>query len=196
MDENKLKEMEIACKNCKNYIRFNKDHNSFRVLGRRGFCLYGQLEGDFTPYIGGGKPDCGGKGHVFSSENNVLWEHEKALRQKLADMLHAIMDRRTKEYKEIKPILDGIEEYKRVKRAKTGERYMIAWRIEEKVATDYFHQENWDEYQFLHNAVKLTQHDYYKFISQLIVEMHDRFCDCNKLELNLAKISEVSEEVI
>jgi len=192
MNTDKLKEIEITCRNCRNFVLFNKDRNPYRVLNRRGFCLYGQLEGDFSPYISSGRAR-GCKGYVFSSELEILRQHEKALEKKLSNLLHAIVDRRTKEYKEIKPFLDGLEEYKKVKRAKSGKRYFTAWKIEENIATKYFQREHDDEYSFLHDAVTLFEHDYNKFISRVLIEVHDRFCDCNKLELNLTKFGESPE---
>jgi hypothetical protein len=189
MNVEKLDEIKISCRNCQNFVLFNKDHNSLRVLNRQGFCLYGQMEGDFSPYIGSSQAGtC--KGYVFCSELNILWELEKDLRQKLANLLRAIQDRRTKEYKEIKPFLDGLQEYKEVKHAKSGDRYFTSWRIEEKIATKYFEREHIDEYKFLFHAVKLFKHDYNKFISRVMVEVHDQFCDCRKLELNLSKRGE------
>lgn len=140
-----------SCRNCQNFVLINKDRNPYRVLNRRGFCLYGQLEGDYSLYYSSTQSrDC--EGYVFCSELNIIMEHHKALQHGLNELLRKIIDRRSREYKQIKPVLDGIKEYQEVKFSKSGWGPLTRFKYEEQVATKYYQEKNREEYIYLHRS--------------------------------------------
>lgn len=189
IDLSSLERVNKSCKNCQNFILFNRKGGARKVLNRRGFCLYGEFSGNYSLYISSSAAkDC--KGYLYNSQMNYIMELKDELMQDLSNLLYAIADKRTKEYRDIKPILDGIAEYQKLKRAKRGFHYLAAWKIEEKVAIQYHFEKNKEKYVHLHELVKYTEHTYNKFLAELTVQIHDRFCNCNKIELNLEKFSE------
>ena len=191
VDLSSLEDIKKDCRNCQNFILFNKINGGARkVLSRRGMCLYGEFEGDYGLYMSSTSArNC--QGYIYNPQMNYIFELHQELRQDLSDLLYAITDKRTKEYRDIKPILDGIDEYRKVKKSKGGFAFLSAWKIEEKVAAQYHFEKNRDKYRYLHNLVKYTEQTYNKFLAELTIQTHDRFCNCNKLELNLEKFSEV-----
>ena len=92
LNTDKLEDIQISCRNCSNFVLFNRDHNSLKVLHRQGFCLYGQLEGDWSPYIGSSQAKtC--KAYIYCSELNQIYQEEQRLYKQLAELLRKITDR-------------------------------------------------------------------------------------------------------
>lgn len=58
----------------------------------------------------------------------------------------------------------------------------MAMREVEVTALKYYREENTDKYLECYKMVTLKKADYLKFVAKISVQLHDKFCDCDKLE--------------
>lgn len=178
------------CRDCVNFIRINEPDKV--VYSRRGFCLYGRLEGEWSLYISSSTSgDC--QGFIFSIEHNRITNAERALQQMEREFIHKCHDRRTKEYKLIKPLLEATKEYGSTIWDRPGLNEMKAFFKVDIIVKQYLREEHRETYRDVRDMVSLWKDHYMKFMAQLSIEIHDRFCDCDKLvfhdpsEINLLK---------
>lgn len=176
--ENLIKKLpRSSCRKCVNFIRVNVKGQP--VYNRQGFCLYGRLVGDWSLYISQ-SGDC--KGYVFSTEHNRITVAEKALQKMEDEFIWKCQDRRTKEYKLIKPMLEATTYYGSKIDNLPGMSEFKAWNKLKKVVKEYFRYEYRETYGEVLRMVPIWKDHYMKFLAQLSVEIHDRYCDCDKLE--------------
>ena len=101
-------EEERSCRNCKFFIRVKGDDNDIK---QRGFCILGMHQGDFSLYLSSTYARrC--TSFVFDKEKAHIAKLEEQLHQKWRDTMFRVYDKRTKEYKSVKPLFErfGIDE--------------------------------------------------------------------------------------
>lgn len=167
------------CRGCAHFMRVNFD-GYYNVTNRQGFCLLGQLEGDWGLYVStSGSHNCAG--FVFGEENAKIHEAERQLTNDLHEFLHTLHDKRTTNYKAIKPL---IEAHKKFFESVKKERGGIAWMltdVEIRVAgVEYFETANEERFKEVYHMVSLKKVHYMRFLAGVSVQVHDRFCDCGK----------------
>ena len=126
-------------RSCKHFIRVNFD-SPRNVMHRQGFCILGQLEGNYGLYYSSsGCTTC--MGYVFSKEHNEIAVAEQHLSENEKEFCHSIRDKRSKNYKLIEPLLKETQEYiKNVKSEHAGLAYMLSMREVEVTAHKYFRE--------------------------------------------------------
>ncbi len=181
--ESKIKDMSKynGCRACKHFIRVNFE-SPMNVMHRQGFCILGQLEGDYHLYYSsGGGTTC--MGYVFSQYHNDIDIAERQLNENEKEFCHSIRDKRSKNYKLIEPLIAETQEYiKKVKTEHMGLGYMLSMREVEVTAHKYFRDTHSEEYLKVYQMVTLRKADYNKFLAKIAVKIHGEFCTCNKIE--------------
>ena len=167
------------CRGCAHFIRVNFD-SYYNVTNRQGFCLLGQLEGDWGLYVStSGSITC--TGFVFSEGNARIHEAERKLTDDLHEFLHTLHDKRTTNYKAIQPLIAAHKEFfESVKKEQGGIAWMLADREVRKVGVEYFRTANEERFKEVYHMVSLKRTHYMRFLAGVSVQIHDRFCDCGK----------------
>lgn len=180
--EDKIKSLGYNyCRACHHFIRVNFD-NYRNVYNRQGFCILGELKGDYGLYIScSSSKEC--MGFIISDKNYQITKSEKELSTDCDEYLHSLNDKRTKNYQEILPLLQAHEDFfKRAKDMKSGMAWLMADKKIRSVGYEHFYEGNIKRYKEIYDMVKLKRSDYLKFLAKLSVEMHDKFCSCNKID--------------
>ncbi|MCK5344861.1 MAG: hypothetical protein KAR20_15730 [Candidatus Heimdallarchaeota archaeon] len=180
--EEKLKEFQYnSCRICNHYIRVN-DKSANNVGNRRGFCILGQLDGDYGLYISSSvSREC--MGFIYDEEVYKISKAEADIKEEERKYLHSLEDRRTNNHKLIKPVYDAHVEYLRASQDKiNGTAWVGAIREFRRVACDHFEDINKERFYEIQRMVTLFESDYMKFMAQVSVEIHNRFCKCDCVE--------------
>lgn len=173
------------CRGCAHFIRVNFD-GYYNVTNRQGFCILGQLEGDWGLYVSSSiSVTCAG--FVFSEENARIHAAERQLSDDLHDFVHSLYDKRTANHKAVKPLIDAHKEFFESIEKQRKERSDIAWlAADQKVrefANKHFEKVNAERYRDIYHMVSLKRAHYMRFLAQVSVKVHDHFCDCDKLDV-------------
>jgi len=166
------------CRSCHHFQRVN--FNGYgNVTNRQGFCMLGQLEGSYHLYISSSvSKDC--MGYIFSDEHAEITKAEVELNNDINDFLNSLEDKRTKNSKLAQPIKDAqIEFFKQNDHMWDSMGWISAMQNMRTIGDDYFRQANEEQYKNVYDMVSLRKTDYNKFLAQVSVEIHNRFCDCD-----------------
>jgi hypothetical protein len=171
-------------------MRVNFD-SVYNVVNRQGFCILGQLEGNWGLYVSCSiSTRCAG--FVFSAENTKIHEAERQLRDDLYEFTHSLHDKRTANYKAIKPLVAAHKEFAESINKGKGD---VAWMTLDlqirKLGSEYFERMHKERYWEVYRMVSLKKAHYMRFLAGVSVQIHDKFCDCGKIET----ISEEQEMV-
>ena len=180
--EEKLKEFQYnSCRICNHYIRVN-EKSANNVGNRRGFCILGQLEGSYGLYISSSRSrKC--MGFVYDEEVYKISKAEADIKDEEKKYLYSLEDRRTKNHKLIKPVYDAHVNYLKATQNKNdGLAWMMATQELRRVACDHFEAVNKERFYEIQKMVTLFESDYMKFMAQVSVEIHNRFCKCDCVE--------------
>jgi hypothetical protein len=191
--KDELKKMpNNGCRICKNFVRVNQDHFK-NVVNRRGFCLLGRLEGDYSLYTNGGNVDDECMGYVPDQLIYNIFKAEQDLSNDENNFVSTLGDRRSKNYKLIKPVIDGYENiYKQGRTDHFGINFLWDLNKERMVGREWFYSKNIERYKEVYEMVSIKQTDYNKFISKVSVEIHKWFCDCDCVEFKDDKMEGVT----
>lgn len=176
--EDKIKELNaLKCRVCKHFIRVNFEgyHN---VPNRQGFCILGQLEGDFGLYVSSSiSKEC--MGYVFDKHTCAIAEAEKQLSTDLNQFIHDLEDGRTSTHKLSEPLRIAQKNYiKAFHGSPDGTAGFMAMQILRKEGVDHFRKLHEDRYMNIYRMVSLQKTDYNKFLAQLTHALHDELCVC------------------
>lgn len=160
-----------TCRTCKFFIRvYEKKFHDYYY--KRGFCLYGQGEGDFSLYISSTIAyDC--ELYQEDEEAKKIYEVETKLRDEWVDIKWKIHDGRTKVGKEFKKFK---EQYKPNESGFFG---ILRPQMDFlKMLYQRFYEKHKEEFEFLNESCKMTKEGY----MALIYSMHRRaMLVCNNL---------------
>lgn len=176
--EDKIKELDAAsCRKCKHFIRVNFE-GSNNVSKRPGFCILGQLEGDFGLYVSSNiAKEC--MGYVFDQHTHAIAAAEKQLSTDLNQFIHDLEDGRTFTHKLAEPLRTAQKDYiKAFHGSPDGMAGMMAMQTLRSEAVDHFRKLNARRCIVVYQMVTLRKSDYHKFLAQLTGALHDKFCDC------------------
>ena len=165
------------CRRCAHFIRVN--FNGYRnVTNRQGFCLYGQLEGDWSLYVStSGEHNC--VGFVHSVENARIFEAERKLSKDHDDFIKSLSDKRTTNYKAIKPLMDAHKDFfESIQKERGGIAWMTAHNKIRELGSEHFNDVNAERYREVYHMVSLKKVHYLRFLAGISSAVHDRFCDC------------------
>jgi len=109
----------------------------------------------------------------------MIAEAEKQLSTDLNKFIHDLEDGRTSVHKLTEPLRIAQKNYiKALHGSPDGATGFMAMQILRKEAVDHFFELNMQRYMDVYRMVKLQKSGYHKFLSQLTVALHDKFCDC------------------
>ncbi|VVB61698.1 Uncharacterised protein [uncultured archaeon] len=107
------------------------------------------------------------------------------------DYLETLEDKRCKNYKDIKPLLEAHAEYfEKTQNKFKGVAWMDAHMAIRIVGCEHFWEMNQERFRAVYNMVSLKKSDYSKFVAKLSIEVHDQFCKCDKLQFNQGGVPE------
>lgn len=170
-----------GCRGCVHFLRVNFDDAS-NVTNRQGFCTLGQLEGDWGLYVSCSiSTRC--VGFVFSAENNRIHEAERKLTDDLHKFLHTLHDKRSANYKAIKPLIAKHKEFSESISKRQSDSARIIDDINVSVlGVEYFERMHKERYWEVYRMVSLKKTHYTRFLATVSMQIHDKFCDCDCLE--------------
>jgi len=170
-----------ACRGCAHFIRVNFD-SLYNVTNRQGFCILGQLEGDWGLYVSCSiSVKC--KGFVYSEENTRIHEAERQLSDDLYEFIHSLHDRRTANFKAIKPFIAANKEFaKTINEGQSNISRMVSDFEIRKLGGEYFKKLHEEQYWEVYRMVSLKKPHYLRFLAKVSVQVHDEFCECGKIE--------------
>ena len=171
------------CRICKHFIRLNFEE-TMRVYHRQGFCMLGQLEGDFGVYVSCSVgANC--MGFVYSEDHYKIQMAEQNIREEMEAFCKSCEDKRTSNYKLIEPLMEAHKEFfKDAQKQPAGIAGLYASRKAHQIAREWFEKNHEEEYLRIRNMVNLRKSDYSKFLAKITVQIHDQFCSCDKIEFN------------
>jgi len=112
-----------CCRSCKFFIRVRRN-GDFKRIRRQGFCILGELCGDFGLYISSSiAGEC--KAFVLDEYNHTTTKKEDVLLTKWNDFRYKMSDKRTKEYKQIKGVIGAMDEYLDLYRLSLLDKYTL-----------------------------------------------------------------------
>ena len=189
----RLKESKhCTCRACHHFHRVNFDGVK-NVSNRQGFCILGMLEGDYTLFISSSlSKEC--TGFLFSERNFQISKAEDELKGDLKEFQNSVKDRRTRNYQLLKPLLKQHEAFFQACQKSPGMANFLADQKIQILAAELFRDLHKDKFLEVYKMVQLKKADYRKFLAQVSVEIHDRFCDCHSIEFNPAPIPAQPEE--
>ena len=162
-------------------MRVNFD-SVYNVVNRQGFCILGQLEGDWGLYVSCSiSTRCAG--FVYSEEHAKIHEAERQLSDDLHEFTHSLYDKRTANYKAVKPLIAANKElYESISKGQSDGARMIADLDVRKLGGKYFEELHKDRFWEVYHMVALKKTHYMRFLAGVSVQIHDKFCDCGKIE--------------
>lgn len=170
-----------SCRICEHYQRVNFD-GIRNVMNRQGFCILGQLEGDYGLYVSNSiSKEC--MGFILSELNLAIQEAEHKLDREESDYIYSLDDKRTANYKEIKPLLNTFQDFVEISEMKSkGLASLLAHQHIRKIACEHFREINRERFIELYDMVFIKKSDYTKFLAKISINIHNEFCKCDKLE--------------
>ena len=171
-----------ACRVCTHFMRVNCD-SLYNVMNRQGFCILGQLEGDWGLYVSSSiSTKC--KGFIYSEENARIHDAERKLSDDLREFIHSLYDQRTANSKAIKPLIAANKEFaKTINERQNDISRMISDLEIRKVGGEYFQRIHKEQYWKVYRMVSLKKSHYLRFLAKISVQIHDEFCECGKIEV-------------
>lgn len=168
------------CRVCEHYIRVNFEGYK-NVMNRLGFCLLGQLDGEYSLYLSTSvSKTC--MAFILSEKNLAITEAEHQLDKEADTYLETLRDKRTKNYKDIEPLVNACQGFlESTEGAPKGLAWMQAEMKTRTIACEHFRKMNKERFKEIYDMVTLTKSDYSKFLAMLSIEIHDRFCKCDKI---------------
>ncbi|MDD3019812.1 MAG: hypothetical protein PHX61_02375 [Alphaproteobacteria bacterium] len=161
-------------------VNFEGPRNVYR---RQGFCMLGQLEGDYGLYYSCSSAEC--MGYIVSAEHSKIALAEETLNEMEKKFVESTTDKRSKNYKLIEPLMQKTEEFiQKTQEKSPGLAAMMAMRKTETTAHEWFRENNQQGFIDAYNMVSLRKSDYSKFLAKIAVAIHDEFCKCDKIEFN------------
>ena len=168
-----------ACRVCAHFIRVNFD-GVYNVTNRQGFCILGQLEGDWGLYVSSSiSSRC--KGFVYSEKNAKIHEAERQLSDDMREFTHSLYDKHTANYKAVKHLLAAHKEFANsINKGTSRMESDIAIR---KFASEHFKNMHQERFWKVYHMVSLKKPHYTRFLAKVSVQVHDEFCECGKIRL-------------
>jgi len=154
------------CRACRFFIRVRKD-GDFSEIRRRGFCLLGRLEGDFSLYISSSEAEtC--EAFLLDDYNYETTVKERELLKEWADFRFKLEDRRTKEYKQLKKLMGTFaERLKLAENIRYGLAGIRAHREAVAMAYDYFVEANSDRFEWLWKRRAVDKKEYARILATI-----------------------------
>lgn len=181
--EQKIKDLadRAYCRNCLHYIRVNYDSIN-NVVNRQGFCLLGRCEGDFSLYVSCGCSEC--MGYVLSKEHYDITFAEKKIDRESEAFAESCEDKRTANYKVIEPLRAETRKYiEAVAQKQRCLANIMTMREIRTTAMRYFREAHKEDYLAVYRMVDLKKSDYLRYIAKITVSLHDKFCECGRIEV-------------
>lgn len=120
-------------------------------------------------------------GFLFSEEHQKITDAETNLTKMMSEFEHRCDDKRTSEYKRIEPMLDETRKY--IQSVEHKGLSMIAAMRETKItANKYYRKEHEKEILEIFRMVKIKKTDYLKFLAKVSLQIHNEYCDCDRLD--------------
>jgi hypothetical protein len=169
-----------ACRVCQHFIRVNFE-GARNVYHRQGFCILGQLEGNYGLYHSCSATEC--MGYILSQEHANIALAEESLNEREKEFVRSTQDKRSKNYKLIEPLMAKTEEFiQQAQQKNAGLASMMAMRKVETTAHEWFRENHGAEFISVYKMVTLRKSDYNKFLAKVALLIHDEFCKCDKIE--------------
>lgn len=189
-----LKEIKPCnCRACHHFHRVNFEGVK-NVSVRQGFCILGMLEGDYSLFVSSSQSkEC--EGFLFSERNSQISKAEDELKEGLKEFQNSVQDKRTRNYKLLEPLLKKHESFFKACQNSPGMAHHLATIKINVIAAEMYRDLNKDKFLEVYNMVSLRKTEYRKFLAQVAVEIHDRFCDCHSIEFTPDPISAQQQEL-
>lgn len=182
--ETKIKNIEGRnfCRACHHFIRVNNETVQ-NVMHRQGFCILGQLEGNYSLYYSCSASEC--VGFLLDNAHYDIAMAEQKLSEDEKAFAHLVNDKRSSNFKRIAPLVEETRKYiESVKSKNVGLGTIMAMREAEVTALKYFRENNQERYLDVYKMVNLRKAEYLRFVAKISVQIHDEFCKCDKIEYN------------
>ena len=122
-------------------------------------------------------------GFLFDQNHYDIAMAEQELSDGEKDFSRSCDDKRSTNYKKVAPLVEETRKYiASVKKESVGLGTIMAMREVEVTALKYYREINQKRYFEVYDMVTLKKSDYLKFVARISVQLHDKFCDCDKLE--------------
>ena len=153
------KQRKRSCRMCKHFCRIKED-GDFRKIRRRGFCVLGKLEGDFSLYVSSSYAmDC--PAFVLDDYNYETTMMEFELAEKWNEFRMKIEDGRTREARELKKVIRAMADYLKLENAvREGIAGIQAYRKAMALAYDHFVERHRNEFGRLWKRRAVNVKDY------------------------------------
>jgi len=165
-------EKERSCRICKHFIRVKEEGDS-KTIRRRGFCVLGQLEGDFSLLLDSSRSrNC--PAFVLDTYNYETTLKERELDKKWFDFKWKIQDKRTKVYKTVEKLAKELSDCFKLEDAmKKGMAGFIAHGKVLKIAYEYFIKANKKDFDWLRQRKAIDEIKYIKLIGAISKALSD-----------------------
>lgn len=170
------------CRDCHHFYRVNFEGVK-NVGNRKGFCILGMLEGDYTLFVSSNQSkEC--EGFLLNVKNSQITKAEKELNEGIKEFQNSVHDKRTRNYKLLEPLLKKHESFFLACQKSPGSSHFLANQKTKVLAAEMYRDLNKDRFFEVYNMVNLKNADYRKFLALVAVVIHDKFCDCHSIEFN------------
>jgi hypothetical protein len=167
-----------TCRKCMNYFRVRE--KTWEVLSPQGFCIYGQLEGDFSLYYSTSRSNnCAA--FILSEYNNETTKMESELNKKIDTFEYNTHDKRTKEYKLLENKLIRAKDLKVFKEFKNQEGPGSRWILMrmnnkiQKALKEMLRDIYEDDYKKLQSRKYLSKVQYLRILADLNSEFYNKY---------------------
>jgi len=166
------KQKKRSCRMCRHFSRVKED-GDFRKIRRRGFCVLGQLEGNFGLYISSSSAeDC--PAFMLDDYNYETTMMEFELAEKWNEFMHRIRDGRTREARELKKVIETMADYLKIENAVSkGIAGIRAHRKAMALAYEYFVEKHEEEFRKLWERRAMNIKDYYNILAAISRVLED-----------------------
>jgi len=155
-----------SCRSCKFFVRV-RGNGDFKKIRRQGFCLLGELCGDFELYIASSRShEC--QSFISDNYNHETTKMEDALLNKWYDFEYKIGDERTKEYKQIKGVIGAMNEYLDIWKLSKVDKFTLGLHFKAKgIAYDAFVKMNDKQYKEIFGRKALRMMEYMRILGTI-----------------------------
>lgn len=184
ISDEELKEHSAnKCRNCRHFKRVNF-HGIDNVMNRQGFCILGELEGDYSLYMSSSNSrEC--MAYIFDDAHFKITKAEKQLSEDVDKFTNSLNDGRTTNHGQYEPVMSAHMGYfENVVGKGAGSSWMAAHMERRRFGYEQFKKDNSKRFFEVRDMVILNKSDYLKFLAKFSVEIHNQFCDCDTIGLD------------
>jgi len=112
------------------------------------------------------------------------------------EYLDSLRDKRTKNYKDISPLLDAHKQFFiDAQKQPAGVAWMMAYNKTREIGFDHFLRTHEGKYLEIYKMVSIKKNHYQSFLAKLSLHLHDEFCSCDQFEFKESPTIQLAESM-